>query len=131
MRYVAFIHGDTEPGFGISFPDFPGCVSAGDTIDEAIRRGTEALAFQVEGLIRDGEHIPEPRSVQDIEIDPDIAEWREGAIIYLVPLNVCPTILSRDGWDDAFRRMPKHGDDALFHEKPVPATEWDATEWEW
>lgn len=37
MLYVAFIHRDKEPGFGISFPDFPGCISAGDTIDEAIK----------------------------------------------------------------------------------------------
>lgn len=131
MRYVAFIHGDAEPGFGISFPDFPGCVSAGDTIDEAIRRGTEALAFQVEGLIRDGEQIPEPRSVQDIEIDTDIVEWRKGAIICLVPLKDGPAILSRRGWDDGFRRMHSHGDDALLDEEPVPATKWDATEWEW
>ena len=35
MLYVAFIHRDETPGFGISFPDFPGCVSDGDTIDEA------------------------------------------------------------------------------------------------
>ena len=86
MRYVAFIHGDTEPGFGIGFPDFPGCVSAGDTIDEAIRRGIEALAFHVEGMIQDGESIPEPRAVQDIEAEPDLAEWRDGAVICLVPL---------------------------------------------
>ena len=86
MRYVAFIHGDTDPGLGISFPDFPGCVSVGDTIDEAIRSGTEALAFHIEGMIQDEERIPEPRSVQDIEADPDLAQWREGAIICIVPL---------------------------------------------
>ena len=86
MRYVAFIHGDTDPGLGISFPDFPGCVSVGDTMDEAIRSGTEALAFHIEGMIQDEERIPEPRSVQDIEADPDLAQWREGAIICIVPL---------------------------------------------
>ena len=42
-HYVALIHGDDEPGFGVSFPDFPGCVSDGDTVEEAIRRGREAL----------------------------------------------------------------------------------------
>ncbi len=86
MRYVAFIHSDTDPGFGVSFPDFPGCVSVGDSIDEAIHRGTEALAFHVEGMIQDGEQIPEPRPVQDIEADPDLAEWQDGAVICLVPL---------------------------------------------
>ena len=86
MRYVAFIHGDDEPGFGISFPDFPGCVSDGETVEEAIRRGSEALAFHVEGLLGDGETVPPPRTVQDVKADPSLAEWREGADLAFVPL---------------------------------------------
>ena len=86
MLYVAFIHRDDEPGFGISFPDFPGCVSDGDTIDETIRRGASALAFHIEGMIQDGERILEPRSLQDVEADPSLAEWREGASICFVPV---------------------------------------------
>ncbi len=86
MRYVAFIHRDNGPGFGISFPDFPGCVSDGNTIDEAIRRGSTALAFHVEGMAQDGEKIPEPRSLQDVEADQSLAEWREGAAICFVPV---------------------------------------------
>jgi len=48
MRYVSFIH-RTDASYGVSFPDFPGCVSVGDTVDEAVRLGREALAFHVEG----------------------------------------------------------------------------------
>ena len=44
MRYVSFIHRG-ESGYGVSFPDLPGCVSVGDTVDDAIRHGSEALAF--------------------------------------------------------------------------------------
>ena len=44
MRNVAFIHRD-EAGFGVSFPDFPGCVSIGDTVEDAVCHGSEALAF--------------------------------------------------------------------------------------
>ena len=61
MLYVAFVHRDDEPGFGIRFRDFPGCVADGDTI----RRGGTALAFHIEGMIQDGEEIPEPRSLQE------------------------------------------------------------------
>ena len=86
MLYVAFIHRDDEPGFGISFPDFPGCVSDGDTIDDTIRRGASALAFHIEGMIQDGEVIPEPRSLQDVEADDSLAEWRNGAVICFVPV---------------------------------------------
>ncbi len=86
MRYVAFIHGADGPGFGISFPDFPGCVSDGDTVEEAIHRGAEALAFHVEGMIEDGEAVPESRAVQEIKADPSLVEWREGADVAFVPL---------------------------------------------
>ena len=79
MRYVASIHGDNEPGFGIGFPDFPGCVSDGGTVEEAIRRGREALAFHIESMAEDGEDIPRPRARSEIEADPDMAEWLQGA----------------------------------------------------
>lgn len=85
MRYVSFIHRD-EAGYGVSFPDFPGCVSVGDTVDEAVRHGSEALAFHVEGLAEDGEPIPAPRSIDAIKTAPDLAEWRRGADFVLIPL---------------------------------------------
>ena len=85
MLYVAFVHRDDEPGVGISFPDFPGCVSDGVTIDETIRRGASALAFHIEGMIQDGEEIPQPRSLQEVDADPNLAEWRERATICFVP----------------------------------------------
>lgn len=86
MHYIAFIHSDDTPGFGVSFPDFPGCVTQGDNLDDAIRLAREALAFHVEGMAEDGAYIPAPRSVQDIEADTDLAEWRAGATLAYVPL---------------------------------------------
>ena len=85
MRYASFIHRD-DIGYGVSFPDFPGCVSVGDTVDDAVRLGSEALAFHVEGLLDDGTPIPPPRSIDAIKADPDLAEWRRGADFGLVPL---------------------------------------------
>ena len=85
MRYVAFVHQDDDPGFDISFPDFPGCVSDGDILDAVIRRGGEALAFHIEGMTDDGERIPRPRSLHEIERDESLAQWREGATIAFVP----------------------------------------------
>ena len=85
MRYVSFIHRD-EAGFGVSFPDFPGCVSVGATIDDAVRQGSEALAFHVEGLVDSGEVIPTPRSIDAIKADPELADWRRDADLVLIPL---------------------------------------------
>jgi predicted RNase H-like HicB family nuclease len=50
--------------FGVWFPDLPGCVSAGQTIAEAIEGAHEALALHVAGMMEDGEHIPSPSSPQ-------------------------------------------------------------------
>ncbi len=85
MRYVSFIHRD-EAGYGVSFPDFPGCVSVGDTVDDAVRHGSEALAFHVEGLVDDGESIPPPRSIDAIKADPELTAWRREADVVLIPL---------------------------------------------
>ena len=55
--YPAQIEG-ANSSFGIWFEDFPGCVSAGDSIAEAIEGAHEALALHVAGMIEDGEPIP-------------------------------------------------------------------------
>ena len=86
VRYVAFIHRDDDTGFGISFPDFPGCVAVGGTVDDAIRHGCEALAFHAEGLREDGAQTPPPRSFGEIEADSTLADWRRGADIAFLPL---------------------------------------------
>lgn len=86
MHYVTFIHSDDAPGFGVSFPDFPGCVTQGDTLDDALRLGREALAFHVESMVKDGEAVPAPRSAAEINADSDLAEWRDGATLAYTPL---------------------------------------------
>lgn len=86
MRYLAFINKDDDSPYGISFPDFPGCVSVGDTVDEAIARGTEALALHAEGLVDYGDALPEPRSIEAIDADPSRAFSREGAQLAWIPL---------------------------------------------
>ncbi len=88
MRFVAFIHTDDTGGHGISFPDFPGCISDGATVEEALIRGEAALAFHVEGLRDDGIALPQPSAVDAVLSDPDLADWRAGAQIAHVALIV-------------------------------------------
>lgn len=85
MHYQAFIHHD-DAGFGVSFPDFPGCIAQGDTLEAALQSAREALAFHVEGMQEDGEAIPAPRSADAIAADAGLAAWREGASLAYVPL---------------------------------------------
>lgn len=46
-HYIALIHKDANSDYGVSFPDFPGCISAGSTLEEARRMGAEALALHI------------------------------------------------------------------------------------
>jgi predicted RNase H-like HicB family nuclease len=70
MEYIAYLHKDSNSDFGVSFPDFPGCVTAGRTLDEARQLAPEALALHIEGMIEDGEHIPKPSTLDDLASDP-------------------------------------------------------------
>jgi predicted RNase H-like HicB family nuclease len=49
-------------GYGVVFPDFPGCVTTGETIVEAAEMALEALSGHVELMIEAGEPLPEPSS---------------------------------------------------------------------
>jgi predicted RNase H-like HicB family nuclease len=86
MRYIAFVHKDPDSIYGVSFPDMPGCISAGETIDEAVRNAVEALSGHVRMLEADGDPIPPPRDFDSIINDPAFAEDREGAMTTIVPL---------------------------------------------
>ena len=86
MRYVAFIHKDPDSAYGVSFPDVPGCISAGDTLDEATQNAVEALSGHIRWMEADGDPIPTPRSMDAIVTDPDLAEWREGAVLAVIPV---------------------------------------------
>lgn len=86
MHYIAFIHKDGDSSFGISFPDFPGCISAGDTFEKTMQQGREALSFHAEGLLEDGAPLPLPRSLDNVMADASLDEWRDEAAIAFVPL---------------------------------------------
>src|SRR5262249_22145094 len=85
-RYIALLHRADGDGWGISFPDFPGCVSAGDTYEETIDNGAQALRFHVEGMIEDGDAIPAPTPLEKLQADKEFAEDLAGAIVSLVTL---------------------------------------------
>jgi predicted RNase H-like HicB family nuclease len=70
-HYIGLIHKDADSDFGVSFPDFPGVATAGIDLDDARAMAEEALAFHIEGLVADGEAIPEPSSLEAIMADPD------------------------------------------------------------
>ena len=46
--YIAIVHKDKDSDYGVSFPDFPGCVSAGGTLQEGHKMTSKALLFHIE-----------------------------------------------------------------------------------
>jgi predicted RNase H-like HicB family nuclease len=93
-HYVALLHHEADT-YGVSIPDFPGCISAGDSFDDALRQAAEALAFHVAGLVEDGTPIPEPRSLEAIQAaGEDWIDW-QGAMVGLIPLLPPPEIYQR------------------------------------
>jgi len=73
-RYYPAIVEQAKSGFGVAFPDFPGCVAMGASLDQALLNAEEALAFHIEGMIEDGETLPEPSALDAAPRDADVAE---------------------------------------------------------
>lgn len=73
--YPAVIDYDTDTGaFGIVFPDFPGCVSAADSVRNVGVSGAEALQGHVDLMIADKDRLPEPSDVSSVEGDKESVE---------------------------------------------------------
>ena len=71
MRFAAVIHKDAGTGYGVTVPDLPGCFSAGDTLEEAIESTAEAVACHIEGLLLEGEPVPEAASLESHRTNED------------------------------------------------------------
>lgn len=61
ITYLAVCEPDGNKGFGVYFPDLPGCVTYGSDIDDARKNAKEALELHIYGMQEDGECIPEPQ----------------------------------------------------------------------
>jgi predicted RNase H-like HicB family nuclease len=79
-NYIAVVHKDPKSEFGISFSDFPGCITAGKNIDDAKDMAQEALLLHIQGMVEDGEQLPAPSKLEEIMDDSDFAD----AAAYLV-----------------------------------------------
>ena len=85
--YIALIRKEIASDYGVDFPDFPGCATAGKSLDEARRMAVEALTLHIEGMIEDREAIPEPASLDAIMSD----DLNREAVAFLVDIPTRPT----------------------------------------
>ena len=76
--YLGIVHKDPDSEYGISFPDVPGCFSAGASMEELMDMAAEALALHL-----DGETVPRARSFEELRGDADFERMFEDAVILL------------------------------------------------
>lgn len=77
-QFIGLIHKESDSDYGVSFPDFPGLITAGTDLDDAREMAEEALALHIEGLVEDGEAIPEASSLAAVM---GVPENRDGVAI--------------------------------------------------
>lgn len=86
-HYIALIHKDGDSSYGVSFPDLPGVVTAGDSIDEAMQHAAEVLAFAAEDwVVHNGDgRFPLPRTIDELRADATFRDDAMDAVVAAVP----------------------------------------------
>lgn len=81
MKFIIAIEPGTDTSaWGVVVPDLPGCFSAGDTLDEAMKNAREAIGQHVELMIEDGIDVPLARPLAALQADPQYTGWMWDAV---------------------------------------------------
>ncbi len=65
MKKYAVVFEKTPNNWAAYVPDLPGCVTTGNTLDDARRLIAEAIEFHIEGMRLHGEYVPEPTAIAE------------------------------------------------------------------
>jgi len=84
--YFSIIEQDDNAGYSAFFPDFDGCVSAGNSIEETIAGAHEALQMHIDGMIEDGEAMPRSTDPAHFVNDPDVQVACVASVAVNIPL---------------------------------------------
>ncbi len=86
--YIALLRKSPKSDYSVDFPDFPGCITAGRTLEEAHRFAAEALAFHIEGMEEDGDAIPPPSELDTVML----TKGHRDAVPFLVEVEPGSTV---------------------------------------
>lgn len=86
VTYVVLLHKASKKlaPYGAIFPDFPGYVSSGKTVDEALKNVREGIVFHMEGMLENGEPLPPPTPLEEILSNPEY-KVAIACLIHIVP----------------------------------------------
>lgn len=69
LFYPALFHKAEEGGFWISFPDFPGAFTEGDTMEDAYKMAIDCLGLAITSMQSEKQSLPNPSSPDTIEVE--------------------------------------------------------------
>ena len=72
---------DNSGGYVVEFPDLPGCVTEGKTLEDAIEMGMDAACGWILGELEDGEQIPKASEYKNVIVE-------EGAMVNMLLLDI-------------------------------------------
>lgn len=105
--YIALLRKEKKSDYGVDFPDFPGCITAGKTLEEAKDMAQEALQGHLDCMIEYGDEIPEPRSLETIMNDSN----NKDAVAFLVEVRLSKVKARRINItfpEDVLRKVDKY-----------------------
>jgi antitoxin HicB len=89
-HYIALIHKDADSCYGVSFPDWPGVFTAGDTMEETMQQAAEVLEVAAEDWrhLNGSKALPSPRTIDELRTDAEFQKDAANAMIAVVPFRV-------------------------------------------
>lgn len=87
ITYLAVLEPSSDGGYGVFFPDLPGCVSYGRTIEEAQEMAAEAAGLHVYSMESDADELPAPSTILS-------TEDTEGCIVS--PVTIFPDLVKNE-----------------------------------
>ena len=81
MIYPAVFTPDEDGHITVEIPDLPGCVTFGDSLEDAVEMGTDAASGWILGELEEGNSYPAPSSYKDIKAP-------EGSFVSLLLLDI-------------------------------------------
>ena len=82
-EYIAAIHKGGGADYGVSFPDFPGCITAGGTLEESRIMANEALRGHIEVSREYGDPIPEPSTLEEVKAMQDFQDAEAFFVVHV------------------------------------------------
>jgi predicted RNase H-like HicB family nuclease len=80
----------SETGYSAYSPDVAGCIATGKTIDKVIAEMRTALRFHLQGLLEDGDELPQPRGAAAYDEVVSDAEGEEFLLAHIPVKDVLP-----------------------------------------